>query len=316
MDGDREVVSGTAGSGKTARLLELFRQEQARLLASCSPGQAVWITPTNRSRRQIMRRLLDGSLRACLAPNVLTFDTFAERLLRTSNSQIAPLSGVAQRMVARTVIDAAQEAAALSYFTPIAQTSGFLDLFLGFLSDLKRNETWPEAFESRVPAARARVRAIGNCRACTATIRTGSTPLSLYDAEGRFWSAREVLAAGRRGAFGRLSLVIVDGFTDFTQPQYEILEHLSQSAQRVIISLPVDNPRADGPVREVGRRARGDQSRRPRTGDLSADSSEFRQRIRRLFSPHRRSSFRQPARHPAAFRRRRFGDHRSGRPVG
>ena len=89
MSGRLEVLCGTAGSGKTARLLDVFRREQARLLKACSPGEAVWITPTNRSRREIMRRLLDSSLRACLAPNVLTFDSFAERLLRTSGSQIA-----------------------------------------------------------------------------------------------------------------------------------------------------------------------------------------------------------------------------------
>ena len=64
--------------------------------------------------------------------------------------------------------------------------------------------------------------------------------LSLYDAEGRFWSARSVAPGGRRGAFDRLALVIVDGFTDFTQPQYEILEHLSDNADRVIVSLPLE----------------------------------------------------------------------------
>ena len=135
------------GQRQDVRSPDLFRHEQAKLLKACTPGGAVWITPTNRSRRDIARRLLDASLRACLAPNVLTFDSFAERLLRTSGSQIVSLSPVARRMIARAVVDDAQAAGSLPYFTPIARTSGFLDLFLNFVSELKRDETWPEQFE-------------------------------------------------------------------------------------------------------------------------------------------------------------------------
>jgi ATP-dependent helicase/DNAse subunit B len=242
MSGRLEVLCGTAGSGKTARLLDVFRHEQARLLKACSPGEAVWITPTNRSRREIMRRLLDSSLRACLAPNVLTFDSFAERLLRTSGSQIALLSPVARRMLARTVIDEAQHAGSLPHFAPIAQTSGFLDLFLGFVSELKRDETWPEQFET---ACRQRgwFPRDAELSLLYRHYQDRLNELALYDAEGRFWSARLALAEGRRGTFDRLSFVVVDGFADFTQPQYEILEHLCGHADRVMISLPLDDLR-------------------------------------------------------------------------
>jgi ATP-dependent helicase/nuclease subunit B len=241
MSGRLEVVCGTARSGKTARLLDLFRQEQAKLLKACTPGGAVWITPTNRSRRDIARRLLDTSLRACLAPNVLTFDSFAERLLRTSGSQIVSLSPVARRMIARAVVDDAQEAGSLSYFTPIARTSGFLDLFLHFISELKRDETWPEQFEQSC-RQRGWLPREAELSLLYSRYQMRLNALSLYDAEGRFWSARSALEEGRRGAFDRLALVIVDGFTDFTQPQYEILEHLSDNADRVIVSLPLEKP--------------------------------------------------------------------------
>jgi ATP-dependent helicase/nuclease subunit B len=242
MSGRLEVVGGSAGSGKTAGLLELFRSEQSRLLQACSPGGAVWISPTNRSRREIARHLLNASLRACLAPNVLTFDSFAERLLHTSGSQIVPLSPVARRMIARTVIDSARSAGALAYFAPIAHTSGFLDLFLGFVSELKRDETWPDQFEQ---ACRNRgwVPRDADLSLLYGRYQDRLNDLSLYDAEGKFWSARTALAEGRRGAFDPLSLVIVDGFADFTQPQYEILQHLSEFADRVIVSLPLENPR-------------------------------------------------------------------------
>lgn len=232
MSGRLEVVCGIAGSGKTARLLDLFRREQARLLANCTPGQAVWITPTVRSRRELSARLLNDSLRVCLAPNLFTFDSFAERLLRTSGSPVAPLSPVARRMLGRNVIDEARSDGILSYFSPIAETSGFLDLFLGFVSELKRDEIWPEEFEK-------------NCRQRGWQPRDAElshlyrryqerlNDFALYDAEGKFWSARAALGEGQNGAFDRLSLVVIDGFADFTQPQYEIIEHLSNFAERV-----------------------------------------------------------------------------------
>ena len=89
--------------------------------------------------------------------------------------------------------------AALPYFAPIAQTSGFLDLFLGFVSELKRDETWPEQFEM---ACRQRgwLPRDAELSLLYRRYQDRLNELSLYDAEGRFWSARSVLAEGRRGA--------------------------------------------------------------------------------------------------------------------
>jgi ATP-dependent helicase/DNAse subunit B len=184
--------------------------------------------------------LLDTSLGVCFAPNVLTFDAFAERLLQTTGPGITPLSRVAQRMIVRTIIDEALAAQSLPYFAPIAETSGFLDLVLGLIAELKRDETEPEDF-----AIACRNRNSPRDTELLALYRRYQerlTDLALYDAEGRFWAARLELAGGRRGAFDPLTLLVADGFADFTQPQYEILEHLSGYAQRVLISLPLEQP--------------------------------------------------------------------------
>ena len=240
MKGRVEVLCGPAGSGKTSRLLGVFRDELLRLHANGTPGQAVWLTPTTRSRREIRRELLDPSLGVCFAPNVLTFDAFAERLLQTTGPGITPLSRVSQRMIARTIIDEALAAQSLPYFAPIAETSGFLDLVLGLIAELKRDETEPDDF-----AIACRKRNSARDTELLALYRGYQervTKLALYDAEGRFWAARLELAEGRRGAFDPLTLLVADGFADFTQPQYEILEHLSGYAERVLISLPLEQP--------------------------------------------------------------------------
>jgi ATP-dependent helicase/nuclease subunit B len=240
MKGRVEVLSGPAGSGKTSRLLGVFRDELRRLHANGTPGRAVWLTPTARSRREIRRSLLDTSLGVCFAPNVLTFDAFAERLLQTTGPGITPLSRVAQRMIVRTIIDEALAAQSLPYFAPIAETSGFLDLVLGLIAELKRDETEPEDF-----AIACRNRNSPRDTELLALYRRYQerlTDLALYDAEGRFWAARLELAGGRRGAFDPLTLLVADGFADFTQPQYEILEHLAGYAERVVVSLPLEQP--------------------------------------------------------------------------
>ena len=240
MKGRVEVLCGAAGSGKTSRLLGIFRDELRRLHAIGTPGQAVWITPTAHSRKEIRQGVLDASLGVCFAPNVFTFDQFAERLLQTTGPGITPLSRVAQRMIVRSIIDEAVSAKSLPYFAPIAQTSGFLDLVLGLISELKRDETEPDDFANACCNRNSPRDA--ELLLLYRRYQERLTTLSLYDAEGRFWAARLELAGGRRGAFDPLTLLIADGFADFTHPQYEILEHLSDYADRVLISLPLEQP--------------------------------------------------------------------------
>jgi ATP-dependent helicase/nuclease subunit B len=264
MKGRVEVLCGGAGSGKTRRLLGIFRDELRRLLATGTPGQAVWITPTARSRRAVRHSLLDTSLGVCFAPNVLTFDAFAERLLQTTGPGISPLSRVAQRVIVRTLIEEAIAAKSLPYFQPIAETSGFLDLVLGLIAELKRDETEPDDFA--IACGRRNSPRDAELLQLYRRYQERLTELSLYDAEGRFWAARLELAAGRRGAFDPLTLLVVDGFADFTQPQYEILEHLAGYADRVLVSLPLEQPvvrtdlfaKSTKALEEISRRCRVD----------------------------------------------------------
>src|SRR5262249_11339177 len=63
----------------------------------------------------------------------------------------------------------------------------------------------------------------------------------LYDLEGRFWYARDLLGRGVRRPFEAVRAVFVDGFTDFTRTQHEILEALVAWVEELWITLP-DEP--------------------------------------------------------------------------
>jgi hypothetical protein len=66
--------------------------------------------------------------------------------------------------------------------------------------------------------------------------------LGLYDSEGQFWTARALVEQEHWGPFQDVAFIVVDGFTDFTHAQYEILKHLARRAARMLISLPSEEP--------------------------------------------------------------------------
>ena len=242
-----EVLTGLAGSGKTARLLERYRRALEAAQRAGNPGATLWLTPTNRARNGILEALCDGSVPVLFSPNVFTFHDFAERILVAAPQQVAPLSRTMQRMILRRIVDQVQQQRSLQYFSAIAGTAGFLDLVAAFISELKRSETWPENFlaacapPGRLPRQRDRELAEIYRRYQTALLDHG-----VYDSEGRFWSACEALKAGEWGAFERLDLVVLDGFSDFTHTQHEILRLLANRARQFVVSLPLEDPPARG----------------------------------------------------------------------
>ena len=239
------LLAGIAGSGKTTALLAIYRDALRQALAQFRPGTTLWLSPTNRAQAEIRRRLLDDSLAdplsAAFRPNLLTFDGFADEVLKSSPQSVTPLSPAMQRVLLRRVVALLAAQRQLPHFEKIARTSGFLDLVSAFISELKRAETWPEQFidACKKRGTRPRDRELGLIYdRYQKALQTGG----VYDGEGRFWSAREALAKGNWGRFADLSLVVVDGFTDFTEAQYKILELLARKADRMLVSLLSEEP--------------------------------------------------------------------------
>lgn len=251
-----ELICGPAGSGKTARVLSMFRDEIAARQAEGRIGTALWITPSKRSRATVLRSLLADDLRVCFSPQVVTFDEFAEHLLGTASEAIQPLSGIAKRRLLRELIDDLRHRGKLKYFGKVAHTPGFLDLCESFISELKREEVWPEDFESVSQQAGSGDGSAANRKYRELTLiygtyqqrlhaggsrQTSHDGISgLYDGEGRFWSARTLMKQGHRGPYDELSLIVVDGFTDFTRTQNEMLASLAGWAERMCVTLPLD----------------------------------------------------------------------------
>ncbi|MGE0606641.1 MAG: PD-(D/E)XK nuclease family protein [Pirellulales bacterium] len=229
------VVTGPARCGKTEQLLNRYRKELARF----SPGSTLWLAPTQRSAVAVRGRLLSKDLPACLDPGVMTFDQFATAVLSSSPTAARRIDSVQQRELFRRLVDEAASQGKLRHFQPIAHTAGLIDLLVQFVRELKRLEIWPDEF-------RTACEKVGSGHkdqelwALYAAYQEILTQHNLFDAEGRFWSARALLRQQQPARFARLELVVVDGFTDFTRTQHEMLEILAGRVDELLISLPLE----------------------------------------------------------------------------
>jgi ATP-dependent helicase/nuclease subunit B len=228
------ILAGPARCGKTHRLLDVYR----RVLADGPVGAALWLSPTQRSAGEIRRQLASGPLAGCFSPHCLTFDQFGRRVLEASPREIRPIGQPLARQILRRLVRESVERGAIRYFAPISHTSGFLDLLVEFIQELKRLEIWPEELHK---ACRDRA-AEKDRELCHLYSRYQQllTEHDLYDAQGRFWAARAVLREGQRKPFERLQHVFVDGFTDFTRTEHDILEILATHVESLTISLTLD----------------------------------------------------------------------------
>lgn len=241
MQPEVQILIGTAGSGKTEQLLDRYRGALQTGLSRHCPGTTLWISPTIRSRRQVLDQLLCEEMPVCFAPNIYTFEAFAETILKSLDEPIQTLPEISKRYLLRTIVDDCIAAGQIQYFSSIAGTTGFLDLVSSFISELKREEIWPEQFSKACDLLNSDSRHKDQELALIYDrYQVALHEMRRYDSEGRFWSARTALQEGKWGPFGQFDLVVLDGFADFTHTQYEILELLARRTGQLLISLPLE----------------------------------------------------------------------------
>lgn len=243
-----EFVSGISGSGKTSRLLEEYRNALTQFQTQRQFGKTLWLTPSAQSRRQVLQLLTSKNAPVCFAPMVLTFEQLADRILRESHQDVKPVSETQRRQILRTILNRLVKTKRISYYSSIAQTGGFLDLVLSFISSLKRSETWPEDFykaiETRTKTSKDEELAI-----IYKEYQEFLLKHRLFDFEGRFWYARDALKIEEVTFLSKMEFVVVDGFTDFTTTQLEILASIFRTAKTILISKTGDDDNIDSEER-------------------------------------------------------------------
>lgn len=248
--------------GELATRVERVR-EQARRHGRLA--EIIWLVPTERLRTERLRRLLlvpaktrtDRSA-ALLAPGIQTFDSFAEAILKRyaalglvsddsantidspSGTDLAIGSGL-QRRLLRLILDRLHREHALEHFASLAETAGLLDLISGLISELKRDEIWPDDFLGAWQQIGRRIQPRDReLHRIYAEYQAELLSRRWYDPEGRFWLARTALLSAREQLIPQLDLLIADGFTDFTRPQLEMIDCLARVAQHSLASVATE----------------------------------------------------------------------------
>ncbi len=137
MTATLQIVAGPAGSGKTRLLLDRYRER-----ARSAPGSALWLGPTYRAIEALRTRLLQAG-GTFLAPQLFSFQDFAEEIIRANDPVARPLSNVHRRLLADDIVTSLHARGELSHFGNVIDTRGFADGVFALLAELKRCEIWP-----------------------------------------------------------------------------------------------------------------------------------------------------------------------------
>ncbi|MFO8014100.1 MAG: PD-(D/E)XK nuclease family protein [Phycisphaerae bacterium] len=227
-----ELIVGPARSGKAARLLAAY----CDALAEAGPGKALMLVPTALRRLEAERRLLEASEAGVLIrPQVLTLPTLAERLLLAAGRTVRRIHELARRRVIRDALDDLDDEAA-DPLGEVRSARGLVGAIDALLRELKAARVEPDAFGQALtgPLRTDRNRLL--VLLYTAYQRR-LKELDLYDDQGQFWYAADLLRQGEAGPFEDLALLAVDGFQHVDPAQLDVIEALSERAARTLITL-------------------------------------------------------------------------------
>lgn len=230
------LVTGPAASGKTAAATAFYRHYE-----SLAGRRCLMVAPNQPAVEHFKKTLLAGAPGGVVAsPAVCTFAALAGRILATGSSPKKPLPALERHLLLKSTIAALGAAGELTAFAAVADTPGLAAALDRSIAELKRAALEPAVLEEAL-AAQGRV--AGKAHDLLAVYRAYQQHLvdhDLYDLEGLLWEAREALAATpAAGPLAGVEAIVVDGFTDFTPTQLDILEHLSRRCTHTVVTLPV-----------------------------------------------------------------------------
>ena len=200
---------------------------------------AVWLAPTAATAASVRDRVVDDLQkqapgRALLDPQIGTFSAYADRLLTRAGVVARTLTPLQQTHLLRRAIDEVLQEGNLDYFSRVALSPGMVGLLQQAIAQMKRRDLWAERFLKEARSPRDVDLARIYMRYQRHLVRAG-----LYDREGRSWAARDALQRNPELAQSP-RLICVEGFTDFTAAELDILATLAGVCREMLVALPAD----------------------------------------------------------------------------
>lgn len=224
-----------------ARLTQSALAEDLALRRRSNRGEILWLVPTRRSQQALREQLVTQFGRTVFAPGIQSFEAFCEWLVTRADRPASRMSPMVRRLLLRRITRELESAERFDHFRGVARTTGFLDVVASFIAELKRDEIWPEQF---LEAIQQMGRAAPRDHELGVVYQRYQDILQQrlwYDNEGRTWLAQSLLTSGQCRGLPRWELIVVDGFSEFTTPQLEMLQALSERCERLLITQ-IDDP--------------------------------------------------------------------------
>lgn len=242
-----QILLAPDGSAATAAVLPIYRQAlggdpplDSRAAATAAgrlaaQPRALWLAPSLAAAASARDALVAGPDDAYLDPGVATFADFAAEAMWASGRRFRRLLPLERRHALRRIIAEAAADGALQFFGKVTQSVGLLNLVEEAIAGLKRRGISAAAYEA---SHRTLPR---ECELATLYTRYERRLAAghLLDDEGLLLAGREALR-DLPDVTAAIGLVVVDGFSDFTSAQADILAILAARAERVVVTLTAD----------------------------------------------------------------------------
>ncbi len=226
------VLVGPAGSGKTRRILETFSRERE------GGGEPLLLLPSSQRVREVRACLLSRGVPPGLA-TIHTLEGLLDLVLSQTPYAYRRLNAVETQALVEEVIKKVRPQ--LAYFSEVVDRGGFARVVARFLREgavLDDSNVRDGALVGVEPPEKARDLAL-----LLDTYTQILEEKGLLDEPRAFMVAAELLEEGKALSVEGVDLLLVDGFYDFTLPQWTFVKALMAQMPRVVFSLLYDSSR-------------------------------------------------------------------------
>ncbi|MEO1288893.1 MAG: hypothetical protein AAFV93_14090 [Chloroflexota bacterium] len=228
------ILQATVGAGKTEAALNKLSQH---ISDPHRPFARAWVLlATKRQEVAFRQRLIDLQDGRAVYFNAEFFNFYElnARLLNFAGKPPRRINEPARLGLLRKILYNLRSQGKLPTFAPIVGTSGFVRVVADLIYELKQNRVFPEDY---ISAAKVSANAKdAELSLIYATYQEQMQHYDLVDREGEGWLALEAVELQPQLATD-VSLLLVDGYDQFTPVQASLLATLSKRVEEVVITL-------------------------------------------------------------------------------
>ena len=204
-------------------------------------GQSLLLAPTRAyAARRRERLILDYERRGAWGNPVQQFTDFASRLLEGEGVSVRRLGDFERRLMLERCLDDLDQTGKLGEFAAAQSRPGLVTHLLRIITQLKQGAIEAAAFRERLARAGTASALDAVVSDAYAAYQDALLAAGAYDVPGLYWEAALRCTRGRPRALEGISVLLLDGFDDFTPSEFRLLESVEHHVDRLIFGVNYD----------------------------------------------------------------------------